>query len=239
MQKLAAEIIDAHGGLDSWKRHDSLTAHLRQGGVLWPLKGQAGVLDETSVTVSLREIHASHSPFGTIAARSDYRPARVALLEADGAEVVALDQPRASFDGHTLETPWTPIQLAYFAGCAMWTYFNMPFLLAWDGVETEELAPWDEDGQRLRRLRVTLPPAIVSHSSVQTLYVTDEGLLARHDYDVEIAGGTPGAHYISGYTGVDGIRLPTRRRIYPRQPDGQRVPEPLVVSIDIDNYVFG
>lgn len=239
MHKLAAEIIDAHGGLDRWKRHETLTAHLVQGGVLWPLKGQAGVLDDTSVTVNLREIHASHAPFGTIAARSDYRPERVALLGADGGVVDALDQPRASFAGHTLETPWTAPQLAYFAGCAMWTYFNMPFLLAWDGVETEALDPWEEDGARWRRLRVQLPPAIVSHSSVQTLYVTDEGLIARHDYDVEIAGGTPGAHYPTDYVTVDGIRLPTRRRIYPRQPDGQRVPEPLVVSIDIDRYVFG
>ncbi|WP_084582897.1 hypothetical protein [Sphingomonas azotifigens] len=239
MHKLAADILDAHGGLDRWKRHDRLTAHLVQGGVLWPLKGQAGVLDDTSVTVSLREIHASHAPFGTIAARSDYRPDRVALLDAAGGAIEALDQPRASFAGHTLETPWTAPQLAYFAGCAMWTYFNMPFLLAWDGVETDELDVWEEDGQRWRRLRVQLPPTIVSHSSVQTLYITDEGLIARHDYDVEIAGGTPGAHYLTDYVEVDGIRLPTRRRIYPRQPDGQRVPEPLVVSIDIDHYVFG
>ncbi|MET3723686.1 hypothetical protein [Sphingomonas trueperi] len=239
MFKLAAEIIDAHGGLERWKRHDRLTAHLTQGGVLWPLKGQGGVLDDTSVTVSLREIHAGHAPFGTVAARSDYRPDRVTLLDAEGVEIAALDQPRDSFAGHTLETPWTPPQLAYFAGCAMWTYFNMPFLLAWDGVETEQLADREEDGNRWRRLRVTLPSGIVSHSSVQTLYVTEEGLIARHDYDVEIAGGTPGAHYLTDYTEVDGIRLPTRRRIYPRQPDGQRVPEPLVVSIDIDHYVFG
>ena len=239
MHKLASQIIDAHGGLDRWQRHDTLTAHLIQGGVLWPLKGQAGILDDSSVTVSLREIHASHARFGTIAARSDYRPDRVALLDATGAEIDALNQPRTSFAGHTLETPWTAPQLAYFAGCAMWTYFNMPFLLAWDGVETEELDPWEENGARWRRLRVTLPPTIVSHSSVQTLYITEEGLIARHDYDVEIAGATPGAHYLSDYVEVDGIRLPTRRRIYPRQPDGQRVPEPLVVSIDLDSYVFG
>jgi hypothetical protein len=238
MHQLAAEVIDAHGGLDRWKRHKRLTGHLIQGGALWQLKGQGGLLDDTSVTVALDEIHASHAPFGTIAARSDYRPERVALLDDAGAVVEALDQPRASFAGHTLETPWTAPQLAYFAGCAMWTYFNMPFLLAWDGVETEELDPWEEDGARWRRLRVELPPSIVSHSSVQTLYIREDGLLARHDYDVEIAGGTPGAHYLSDYVTVDGIQLPTRRRIYPRQPDNQRMAEPLVVSIDIDHFRF-
>jgi hypothetical protein len=32
--------------------------------------------------------------------------------------------------------PWTRLQLAYFAGCAMWTYLNTPFVLAWPGVVT-------------------------------------------------------------------------------------------------------
>lgn len=78
----------------------------------------------------------------------------------------------------------------------------------------------------------------MSHSAVQTIYVDDAGLLKRHDYDVEIAGGTPGAHYISGYTDVQGIKIPTHRRIYPRQPDGQAMAEPLVVSIDLSDIVL-
>jgi hypothetical protein len=87
----------------------------------------------------------------------------------------------------------------------------------------------------LRRLRVTFPSNIATHSTVQTLYVDASGLLKRHDYDVEIAGNTPGAHYISEYTDVDGIKFPTRRRIFPRQPDGNSLDEPLVVSIDLSD----
>ncbi|MGB8290314.1 hypothetical protein [Rhizobium ruizarguesonis] len=71
--------------------------------------------------------------------------------------------------------------------------------------------------------------------SVQTLYVGADGLLKRHDYDVEIARNTAGAHYFGGYTEVQGIKFPTERRIYPRQPDGQRMPQPLVVSIDLSD----
>jgi hypothetical protein len=37
--------------------------------------------------------------------------------------------PRASFAGHVLETPWDRIQLAYFRGYAMWTYLTTPFVL--------------------------------------------------------------------------------------------------------------
>jgi len=35
-----------------------------------------------------------------------------------------------------------------------------------------------------------------------------------------------------------GIVFPMKRRIFPRQPDGHSVPEPLVVSIDLDQFVL-
>jgi hypothetical protein len=82
---------------------------------------------------------------------------------------------------------------------------------------------------------VTFPKSIATHSTVQTLYVDEAGLLKRHDYDVEIAGNTPGAHYIGGYVNVQGLMFPTERRIYPRLPDGSSLSEPLVVSIDLSD----
>ncbi len=82
---------------------------------------------------------------------------------------------------------------------------------------------------------MTFPRDIATHSTVQTLYVDDAGLLKRHDYDVEIAGNTPGAHYIGGYVEVQGLKFPTQRRIFPRQADGTSLPEPLVVSIDLSD----
>ena len=66
----------------------------------------------------------------------------------------------------------------------------------------------------------------------------DDGLLRRHDYDIEIAGHTAGAHYISGYTKVAGIMVPTKHRIFPRSPDGQALSEPLMVSIDLSEISF-
>jgi hypothetical protein len=70
------------------------------------------------------------------------------------------------------------------------------------------------------------------------VYVDDAGRLARHDYDVEIAGNTPAAHFLSEYTDVDGLQVPTRHRIYPRQPDGSADLETLVVSIDLQDIQF-
>jgi len=234
MDKLASEIIDAHGGLTRWKSFSTLTAHLIQGGALWMLKGKAGVLDDTSVTIDLRRERASHAPFGDPSRKSIFTPALVELRSDTDETLEFLENPRASFAGHTLETPWSDLQLAYFAGCAMWTYLTMPFLLANEGVETRELEPWDEKGESWRRLRIRFPATIATHSTEQTLYVGADGLLRRHDYDVEIAGNTPGAHFVSDYVEVQGLMFPTKRRIFPRQPDGQAMAEPLVVSIDLD-----
>uniref|UniRef100_UPI000D390B9C hypothetical protein n=1 Tax=unclassified Variovorax TaxID=663243 RepID=UPI000D390B9C len=235
---LLQETLDAHGGWARWKKFEKVSARLDQGGALWALKGQAGVLDRTGVTVDLRAQWASHAPFGQEGRHSLFAPRLVTLASPAGIVEDRLEEPRESFAGHRLETPWSQTQLAYFAGCAMWTYLNMPFLLAWEGVQSQELAPWEEQGQVWRRLRATFPGSIATHSTVQTLYIGDDGLLRRHDYDVDIAGGTPGAHYIDRYVEVEGIMFPTHRRIYPRAPDGRSLAEPLVVSIDLSNIVL-
>jgi hypothetical protein len=238
MNDLLDTAIEAHGGRERWTQLDSVSARLIQGGALWALKGQAGVLDDVVVTASLHEERASHRPFGAAGRRSAFTPERVAIERDDGTELEALERPRDSFAGHTLETPWSTLQLAYFVGTAMWTYLTQPFTFAMAGFQTTELEPWDEGAQRWRRLRVVWPSYLATHSTEQTLYFDDAGRLARHDYDVEIAGGTSAAHYASDYEDVAGIRLPTKHRIYPRTPDGQSLSEPLVVSIDLSEIAF-
>jgi hypothetical protein len=238
MSDLLATVIHAHGGLERWNQLNTVSARLTQGGALWALKGQPGVLDDVVVTASLHEERASHRPFGAPDLHSAFTPERVAIENDDGAVLEALDQPRDSFAGHTLEAPWSTLQLAYFAGYAMWTYLTQPFSFAMPGFTTRELEPWDEAGQRWRRLHVVWPSDLATHSAEQTLYVDDDGLLTRHDYEVEIMGGTTAAHHLSDYEEVAGIKLPTRHMIFPRSPDGQPLAEPLVVSIELSEIAF-
>jgi hypothetical protein len=232
-------VIEAHGGLERWSQLDAVSVHGANGGALWALKGHPGVLDDVFVRASLHEERESHHPFGGPDRRSAFTPERVAIETTSGDLVEALEQqPRASFAGHTLETPWTTLQLAYFVGTAMWTYLTQPFTFALPGFETSELDPWQEDGEKWRRLRVVWPSYLATHSTEQTLYVGEDGLFRRHDYDVEIAGGSAAAHYISDYTNVAGIMVPTTHRIFPRQPDGQALSEPLLVVIDVSEIAF-
>jgi hypothetical protein len=73
---------------------------------------------------------------------------------------------------------------------------------------------------------------------VQTFYFEiGRGPLKRHDYEVDVAGGAPAAHYVSA--------SPTSRDPHSdqahdlsAQPDGNAAPAPLVVSIDISDIEF-
>lgn len=239
MNTLIEQILEAHGGLARWKSHDRLSAHLSQGGILWPLKGHGGMLDEVDVEIDLKRQWTSHAPFGAPDRRTAVTPRRAAIETAEGIVLDALDDPRASFAGFGLETPWSELQLAYFVGYAMWNYLTLPFAFAEPGFGVEELPAWEENGEQWRRVQVTYPDTIATHSRVQTFYVGADFRLRRHDYDVDINGGTPAVHYFSDYATVEGVNLPTRHLIYVRNPDGTHAAEPLVVSIVVSDVRFG
>jgi hypothetical protein len=238
MSDLLDFVIEAHGGLERWNELDTVSARLVQSGALWGVKGQAGVLDDVFARASLHRERESHHPFGAPDLRSAFTPERVAIETLKGEVIEAMNQPRASFAGHTLETPWTRLQLAYFVGTAMWTYLTQPFTFALPGFETAEIEPWHEGDEEWRRLRVVWPSYLATHSTEQTLYFGRDGLIRRHDYDVEIQGSTGGAHFMSDYAQVAGIMVPTKHRIFPRGPNDQVVAEPLLISIDVSEIAY-
>ena len=77
----------------------------------WGLKGKGGVLDDVTVTVALDRQWASHAPFRRPDWRTSFEKNRVAIESVTGETVEALSTPRSSFAGHTLETPWSDLQL--------------------------------------------------------------------------------------------------------------------------------
>jgi hypothetical protein len=124
MNDLLDIVLEAHGGCERWNQLDTVSARLVQGGAMWGIKGQQGVLDDVFARASLHQERESHHPFGAPDRRSAFTPERVAIETSSGDVVEALEQPRASFAGHAFETPWTRLQLAYFVGTAMWTYLT-------------------------------------------------------------------------------------------------------------------
>jgi hypothetical protein len=115
-------------------------------------------------------------------------------------------------------------------------HFALP--LHHPGFESEEIEPWHEDGEEWRRLKISFPDPIASHTKTQITHFGPDGLMRRHDYTVDILGGNTGANYVSGYRDFQGIKMPTTRRIYAYDQHMQKVPEPLLVSLDFGQLTF-
>jgi hypothetical protein len=79
----------------------------------------------------------------------------------------------------------------------------------------------------------------VTHNRLAIAYFGDDGLLRRYDYTVDVLGGHPAANYASNYEKVDGIAVPTTRRVFRRGANQHKVVEPVLVAIDMTELSFG
>ena len=232
MNYLLESAVAAHGGLARWNQVKSITVDASITGALWAVKSKGDALKDVRFEVDTTRERLTMDFTGQDK-RSVFEPHRVVMQRRDGALIDARDDPERSFDGHQPETPWDDIHLAYFTGEALWTYLNTPFLYTWPGFVTEEIAPIEVDGETWRRLKVTFPDHIKSHTRQQISCFGPDGLLRRHDFTIDILGGATGLLYATGYRDVDGIIIPTTRRGYAWQGNYQLVPEPLLVAIDM------
>jgi hypothetical protein len=238
MSKLRDLVIDAHGGIRRWNKVKTVEGDMSITGALWARKGWPDALKDVHVTADTRNQWISYRPFISEGLHSICTPDHTVIETLDGKPLKDRTNPRAAFAGHTVESPWDDLNLAYFSGYAMWNYLNAPFIFALPGFETEEIEPWDEAGDKRRRLRVVFPDHVATHCSEQIFHVDGDGLLCRMDYVAPVTGGAPTAHYMSDYNDFSGIKVAAKRRALRRKPDGIAVPEPVFVSIDIANVQF-
>jgi hypothetical protein len=234
MNELLSLAIKAHGGLDRWQKVRRVEATASITGAIWYVKGRPDVLKNVVVASETGPERVTMTFTGQDK-RSTFEPDRVVIETNNGTLIEARDNPEASFDGQQLNTPWDDIHVAYFSGEALWTYLNTPFLYARSDFATEEIPSIDADGETWRRLKVTFPDTVKSHTREQISCFGPDGLLRRHDYTVDILQGGTGLNYACDYTDVDGIIIPATRRVYAYQDDYQLVKEPLLVAIDFSD----
>ena len=238
MNDLLSTAIKAHGGMDRWSTVTSVEITASITGAIWHVKGKPDVLKSVVMTADTGSERLT-TVFPGQDKQSVFEPDRVVIERADGTPAEARDDPEASFAGQKLDTPWDDIHVAYFSGEALWTYLNTPFLYARDDFGTEEIAPVEADGETWRRLKVTFPDTVKSHTREQIFCFGADGLLRRHDYTVDILGGGTGLNYATDYQDIDGIIFPMTRRVYAYTGDYQLVPEPVLVAIDIADVKLG
>ncbi|WP_271411498.1 hypothetical protein [Pseudomonas sp. Q1-7] len=236
--ELLQGVLAAHGGLARWKGFERVDASIVTEGLLWGMKGLVQDSEPRRMTVWLREQRASVMPFGGPDRRTAWTPGRIAIETTDGQLVAERTEPRASFSGHGESTPWDPLHRAYFNGYALWSYLTMPFLFTLPGVTAEEIEPWEEGGQRWRRLRVRFPDSVATHCALQDFYFDGDCLLRRHDYQLDVSGGLPAAQYLHDYIEAQGLRMPGKRRAYRRDADNRAVDAQLLVAIDISDLHY-
>ena len=232
MKDLLESAIAAHGGIDRWSQVTAITVNASVTGALFHVKGKPDALKDVRFEADTKRQRLTMDYVGQDK-QSVFEPSRVVIQRRDGELIDARDEPEGSFGGHQLETPWDDIHLAYFTGEALWTYLNVPFLYSWPGFTTEEITPIEVDGETWRRLTVTFPEHVKSHTREQISCFGPDGLLRRHDFTIDILGGATGMLYATDSRNVDGIIIPTTRRGYAWQGDYQRIPEPLLVAIDM------
>jgi hypothetical protein len=233
MNDLLGTAVAAHGGLDRWNQVRTVAFDAAITGAFWHLKGQGDALQDVRLEVdTTRQLVTIE--FAGQDKRSVYEPHRVVVQRRDDTIIEARDDPERSFDGQQFETPWDDVHLAYFVGEAQWTYLNMPFLATWPGFVTEEIDPIEAGGETWRRLQVTFPDHIKSHTRQQVFCFGPDGLLRRHDFTIDLLGGVPSQLDATGYRDVGGIVIPTTRRAYDLvTPD-----HPLLVAIDMTNVAL-
>lgn len=232
MNDLLDLAVKAHGGLDRWNKVKAIKVAASITGAIWYVKGKPDFLKNVVLTAKTHEEHLTVD-FPGQDKRAVFTPNRIVIETVDGKSIESRDDPEKSFEGQQRETPWDDIHVTYFVGEALWTYLNTPFLYTHPGFITEEIPSIQVDGETWRRLKVTFPDDVKSHTKVQISCFGPDGLLRRHDYTVDILGGATGLNYASDYRDVDGIIVPTKRRIYAYEGDYQLVKEPLLVSIDM------
>lgn len=233
MNDLLESAITAHGGLDRWNKIRSITVHASITGAFWHVKHQGDAMKNIRFEVDTTRQRLTMD-FPGQDKRSVFEPGRVEMQRSDGRVTGARDDPEESFAGQQFQTPWDDLHLAFFTGEALWTYLNTPFAFAGPGFASEEIDPIEVHGEAWRRLNVTFPGHIKTHSGEQIFCFGPDGLLRRHDFAIDLLGGAPSQLLATGYRDVGGIIIPATRRAYAEELG----PDQPMVAIDMDQITI-
>jgi hypothetical protein len=230
---LLDEVLDAHGGLERWRDASRVRARVRSGGLLVRTRIPGTRFADYVITAEIEAPRSDAEPFPRVGHRAVFDGGAVRIENDAGETISSREDPRHEFFGRPglrRNLRWDALDATYFAGYAMWNYLTTPYLLTRDGVEAREGEPWSQGGETWRRLEVTFPPGLDTHSQRQTFYFDDRALLRRHDYVAEVVGGwAHGAHYCADHVEAGGLVFPTRRWVRPIGPRDRSLPFPTMV----------
>jgi hypothetical protein len=234
---LLDEVLAAHGGVDRWRAAAAVSARVRSGGLLIRTRMPGNRFADYRIRAELAEPVATMDPFPRRGQRAVFDRGAARIETSDGEVLESRSDPRREFSGLSglrRNLRWDALDAAYFAGYAMWNYLSTPLLLTREGVRCAEGEPWESDGETWRRLEVSFPADVDTHSREQTFYFDDARLLRRHDYIAEVVGRwARAAHMCAAHVESGGMMFPTSRRVRPIGPANRAMPGPTLVSLEL------
>lgn len=234
---LLEEVLEAHGGIENWRAASRIRARVRSGGLLIRTRVPGNKLADARLEVDIGRVRGVAHPFPGPGRRGIFEDGKV-RIESDAGEVLeSRAEPRPCFFGRAglrRNLRWDSLDATYFAGYAWWNYLNAPYVFIREGVVAVEGEPLRDGNRSWRRLDVTFPEGLDTHSVQQSFLYDDELRLCRHDYVAEVVGGwARAAHMCADHTIVGGLLLPTRRWVRPVGPGGRVMPFPTLVSLQL------
>ena len=238
-QDLLDKAIEAYGGLNRWKTIEEIVAHIRCGGAALPLRLKFGAFKSYEARISTTEPRITFSPFAGKRNRGVFLGDRVRIESETGQILAKRANAKTAFSSFRHNLYWDNLDALYFGGYAIWNYFSAPFLFLREGFEIREIDPWKESGQTWRRLHVSFPPNIPTHSREQVFYFNSDGLIMRLDYTAQVFGGwAKAAHYCSDHKNFSGLIVPTHRRVLPRKSNNFPRSFPILVWIEVEQIAI-
>src|SRR5262245_49174864 len=117
MSQLLDLAVEAHGDLERWRTIERLEVSLSCSGFRFlRMKGYPEGLPNITARLKMRRPVVSIRPYTRVHACGHFTPDRVWIDDDKGHVLKQRIEPRASFAGHALETPWDQLQLLYWLG---------------------------------------------------------------------------------------------------------------------------
>ena len=222
--------------MNLWSTVDTITMHAKTGGIALPLRFKFSAFEDYRAHIRAHKPYVRITPHPREGMQGIFYEDTVRIETENGEVIRERHHARSAFRDWRHKIWWDHLDAIHFAGYALWNYLTMPFLLCRPGIQIQELSPWQENNESWKRLQVTFPSDVLTHSPQQTFYFDTGGLLRRHDYTALVFGNfAKAAHYTWGHKEINGIPFPTRRRVFPRKKDGLPLRHVTLVSIDIED----
>ena len=236
MSQVVQKICVAHGGLEKWDTIERLSCKASIKGLLFDLRGQPDIFSDVDIEIECRTQKAIYRRCSDVNQYSVYEPGRVAIFEKNQL-LAERSAPRTHFKGRSRDQLWDKLDAVYFGGYAIWHYACAPFLFTHPDIRVRDGEDWIEGNETWSRLHVTFPESIHSHCKEQVYYYNSAGLLQRMDYQADIVDSSIGvAHYMYDYIDIGGLKMPTRRRAFPRDSDCRHDPNLVLVDLTLNEY---